>query len=183
MPPFAELGFTSELRQTLIVSRAKLDEWIELQKAEADAVCEQYRQTRSLHQQRLDQTVTSLLAAQLESGLSVAETSGSSANSQKKQDFLEKQQQIREQIAKYQAKLSEKQALVEGAYRLYVDDVLMCRSLDSLVQHRDSPGEAQFPGEGDAGAGSPAPTGSRQADDHRRLDLWYCQLQVLGIGF
>mmetsp|Transcript_113085 Transcript_113085/g.316008 ORF Transcript_113085/g.316008 Transcript_113085/m.316008 type:complete len:257 (+) Transcript_113085:84-854(+) len=66
-----QTGFTSSLLDKLVVSRSKVEEWVQHEKAKADKVAEAYRQQLMQEQAQIDTKVTNLLAVQLERGLSV----------------------------------------------------------------------------------------------------------------
>lgn len=113
MPPLAELGFTSQLRETLIVSRSKLDDWVEHEKAKADAAAEQFRQTRNVHQQMIDEKITNLLALQLEGGLSVAETNKPVTDSAMEEIKAQKEA-VKAQMVVLEQQLADKKDQIEG---------------------------------------------------------------------
>lgn len=112
MPPFSssELGFTSSLRETLTLSRCKLDEWVENEKAKADVSAESYRQNLSAQQQHVDRTVTHLLALQLEGGLTVNEDERAEA----KKSMVNEKEAVGEEIEALQQELEERTERVKG---------------------------------------------------------------------
>jgi hypothetical protein len=67
-------GFTSSLMNFIIVSKSKMSEWAEMEKAKADAVAETYRQTLLQEQASIDAQAANLLSLQIERGLNVQET-------------------------------------------------------------------------------------------------------------
>lgn len=121
MPPLAELGFTCSLRETLTLSRCKLDEWVEHEKAKADAQAESYRQAQSEQQQRVDRAVTHLLALQLEGGLTVNEDERKT----EKNGILKQTEAAREEIAELQQELQERTARVKGELSVIFYDFIV----------------------------------------------------------
>jgi hypothetical protein len=124
MPPFAEPGFTSPLRETLLLSRSKLDEWVEHEKAKADALCEKSRQVCFSRQQRLDTTITNLLALQIQGGMTIVADDGNKSASNKdssnqrakKTEILEQQDAARREMEQLQAKLADEKARIDGTF-------------------------------------------------------------------
>jgi uncharacterized protein YjbK len=110
MPPSIELGFTCSLRETLTLSRCKLDEWVELEKAKADAQAESYRQAHSEQQQRVDRAVTHLLALQLEGGLTVNEDERET----EKNVVVKQTRAVQVEITDFEQELEERTGRVEG---------------------------------------------------------------------
>ena len=104
-------GFTSKLRQTLIVSRSKLDEWVEHQKAAADAAASVQQAEISEQQTRIDQAVTHLLSLQLEHGFSVScgddDNYKSLSPDDDKRALLDKMENINQQIDELSQKLQD----------------------------------------------------------------------------
>ena len=92
MAPLAtERGFTSPLREHLLLSSSKLDEWVEHQKAKIDADFAEYQQSVSEQQSSIDRSVTHLLALQLEGGLTVNDGEGNQSKTSK--EMIEKHAQ------------------------------------------------------------------------------------------
>jgi hypothetical protein len=116
MPPSIELGFTSSLRETLTLSRCKLDEWVEHEKAKADAQAESYRQAHSEQQQRVDRAVTHLLALQLEGGLTVSEDERQT----EKNAVVKQTHAVQLEIADFEQEFEERTARVQGEWHLFV---------------------------------------------------------------
>jgi hypothetical protein len=125
MPPL-QTGFTSQLRETLSLSRCKLDEWVENEKATADATEEGYRQKLTQQQQAVDGAVTHLLALQLEGGLTVNDKDDDKDinKAHDKQSMLKERQAVQEEIEALQQELEERNARVKGACRLIVVNVI-----------------------------------------------------------
>lgn len=116
MAPSIELGFTSSLRETLTLSRCKLDEWVEHEKAKADAQAESYRQAQSEQQQRVDRAVTHLLALQLEGGLTVSEDERQT----EKNAVVKQTRAVQLEIADFEQEFEERTARVQGECHLFV---------------------------------------------------------------
>jgi hypothetical protein len=116
MPPSIELGFTSSLRETLTLSRYKLDEWVEHEKAKADAQAESYRQAQTEQQQSVDRAVTHLLALQLEGGLTVSEDDRTS----EKNAVVKQTHAVQVEIADFEQEFEERTAHVQGECHLFL---------------------------------------------------------------
>jgi hypothetical protein len=107
------VGFTNKLRQTLIVTRSVLDEWVELQKAAADALAAVQQAGMAEQQSRVDQVITHLLTLQLEQGLSVDQsktkrfTDGNVVLEQKKENIIHQIDQLNKQLLDSELKIQD----------------------------------------------------------------------------
>lgn len=113
-------GFTSSLMNSIIVSKSKMSEWAEMEKAKADAVAETYRQTLLQEQASVDAQAANLLSLQIERGLNVQqneeETSDSKSESiAARKKALEKEQAMLElEIIKLQTECENRNKRVKG---------------------------------------------------------------------
>lgn len=109
-------SFTSQLRSTLILSRSKLDQWVEHQKEQIDVAAEAHRVAVESGQARIDAAVTDLLALQLKGGLALSSSSkpNDKTVSKEVQEILKKRQAIDEQMVELRAQLSDKAAVIQG---------------------------------------------------------------------
>ena len=99
-------GFTSNLMNTLMSSRTKVEEWVQHEKADADKQAEEYRQQLMQERKQIDTMAARLLALQLQCGLSVA------------RDGEEKEQEDNlESIANQKQALEEQRTLLESEIR------------------------------------------------------------------
>jgi len=111
------LGFTSHLRETLVLSRCKLDEWVEHEKERIDVLAESYRAEQKNHQNRIDRAVASLVALQLEGGLSIADKNISVSHrdlTKEKEELLQEQERIKDEIEWLRRDLETKHSQVQG---------------------------------------------------------------------
>jgi hypothetical protein len=88
-------GFSGQLRQTLFMSRSQLDEWVEEQKAVADAAASVHHADISERQSCIDKSATTLLALQLERGLSV----GSNKQEEDRDGVKEEVNELRKELS------------------------------------------------------------------------------------
>jgi uncharacterized protein YdaT len=95
-------GFTSSLMNSIIMSKSKMSEWAEMEKAKADTVAETYSQTLQQEQASIDAQATDLLSLQIERGLHV------------QQNEEEMSDRKSESIAARKKALEEKQAMLES---------------------------------------------------------------------
>jgi uncharacterized protein YdaT len=113
-------GFTRSLMDAIVISRSKIDEWVEMEKAKADAVAEDYRQKLIAEQASIDAQVANLLAVQLERGLSVQNKDKAKINSEsiatRKQALEQKQTALEAEIEKLQVEFDKRDKRVKGAY-------------------------------------------------------------------
>jgi glucan-binding YG repeat protein len=113
----AILGFTSHLRESLLLSRSRVETWVEHEKAQADAVYERSKQTRASHQHRIDQALTNLLALQLEGGLAVSETESTTKIEKnlaaRKEELLREQEAVESEIASLAKKQAQRKAQLQ----------------------------------------------------------------------
>lgn len=118
-------GFTSSLMNSIIVSKSKMSEWAEMEKAKADAVAETYRQTLQQEQATIDAQATNLLSLQIERGLNVqgnkeemSDNMSESIAARKK--ILEKTQAMLElEIIKLQTECENREKRVKGKWTIY----------------------------------------------------------------
>jgi len=106
MPKSYTDDLTALLRETLLLSRSKLDEYVEHEKAQCDVIVEQSRQEILESQRRIDNTVTHLLALQLQDGLTV--------NENNKQEIQMQQKAIQQEMKQLKKQLDEKQDRIKG---------------------------------------------------------------------
>lgn len=70
-PALIITGFTANLMETIAVSKSKVQEWVDHEKAKADAASESYRQHLRQQQNNIDSQAAELLAIQLERGMKI----------------------------------------------------------------------------------------------------------------
>lgn len=121
-----QTGFTSSLLDKLVVSRSKVEEWVQHEKAKADKVAEAYRQQLMQEQTQIDTKVTNLLAVQLERGLSVkneGEENDENAESiAKRKVALEEQRNMLEsEVEKLQTEYQTREKRVKGEWPMSSD--------------------------------------------------------------
>jgi uncharacterized protein YdaT len=116
----SQLGFTRSLMDTIVISRSKIDEWVEMEKAKADAVAEDYRQKLISEQASIDAQVANLLSVQLERGLSVQNKDKAKNNSEsiatRKQALEQQKTALEAEIEKLQVEFDKRDKRVKGAY-------------------------------------------------------------------
>mmetsp|Transcript_11394 Transcript_11394/g.15954 ORF Transcript_11394/g.15954 Transcript_11394/m.15954 type:complete len:250 (+) Transcript_11394:97-846(+) len=100
MPPLNEdvSGFSSSLKTTLMASRAKLDAFVEDQKARADAATEEHEQNIIEEQSQIDTHVETLHSVQLERGMKVADSGvNSDTNNETDGGIAKRRQEMQDQ--------------------------------------------------------------------------------------
>mmetsp|Transcript_774 Transcript_774/g.1211 ORF Transcript_774/g.1211 Transcript_774/m.1211 type:complete len:250 (+) Transcript_774:116-865(+) len=99
MPPLNEdvSGFSSSLKTTLMASRAKLDAFVEDQKARADAATEAYEQNLIEEQSQIDTHIEALHSVQMERGMKVAGNGvNSESNNESDGGIAKRRQELRD---------------------------------------------------------------------------------------
>ena len=125
MPPLSscdtQLGFTAGLMQTIAVSKSKFSEWAEVEKANADAAAETYRQALLAEQTFIDKQLANLDSVQAQRGLSNendASTTSSSEHNEsiaaRKAGLEERRAVIEQEISKLQNELAKKKKDIKG---------------------------------------------------------------------
>ena len=120
MPPFNQdfsLGFSSSLVETLMVSRSKVDAFIEAQKAIIDSEVSAHNKRVSQEQALIDQQATNLVALRLERGLHDADTNTESLV-HRKTDLITQQNRLKEQIITLKQKRAMQQKDLKGVIPL-----------------------------------------------------------------
>lgn len=97
-----QTGFTKGLMDTIAASKAKLEEWAQHEMAKADRLAELNRQKVAEEKAKIEEKRTSLLAVQLELGLTVdssnQETENSESIATRKQGLEEQQVLLEKEI-------------------------------------------------------------------------------------
>eukprot|EP00733_Pompholyxophrys_punicea_P000292 Pompholyxophrys_punicea_v1_NODE_68_length_3883_cov_3.555643.p2 type:complete len:134 gc:universal NODE_68_length_3883_cov_3.555643:980-1381(+) len=127
MPPLASpsnhhAGFTSHLRGALLTHRSKLEEWVEREKGQADAVAEEFRRRLVDRQRRVDESVAHLLSLQLKDALTVSDTNSESAEklSEITRESLEqKYSELQAKVESRRKEMEERNKRNEGAQTLW----------------------------------------------------------------
>ena len=118
-------GFTSSLINSIIVSKSKMSEWAEMEKAKADAVAETYRQTLRQEQASIDAQAANLLSLQIERGLNVQENEEEMSDNKSesiaaRKKVLEKNQAMLElEIIKLQTECENRKKGVKGKLPIF----------------------------------------------------------------
>jgi len=120
MVPYADI--TQDLRDYIYITRSKINDWVEVEKASIDAAAERYRQTLSMHQKTIDQKTTQLGALKLEGGDSrnksfnrLSEDDVCSENSRfTKEQLKESQTQVQQEIHMLKGELQNKQEHIQN---------------------------------------------------------------------
>ena len=121
MPPLNDdvSGFSSSFKTTLMASRAKLDAFVEEQKARADAAAEDHEHKVAEEQSNIDARVETFHSVQLERGMKVAlnsdsknETDGGIAK--RRQEMQERQIVYEKDIEALQKDVQIKETQLEG---------------------------------------------------------------------
>ena len=121
MPPLNDdvSGFSSSLKTTLMASRAKLDAFVEEQKARADAAAEDHEHKVAEEQSNIDARVETFHSVQLERGMKVAlnsdsknETDGGIAK--RRQEMQERQIVYEKDIEALQKDVQIKETQLKG---------------------------------------------------------------------
>jgi septin family protein len=101
------VGFTSSLMNTIVVSRSKMQQWAEFEKAKADKVAESYRLKLLEEQASIDAQTADLLSVQLERGLKVVDGDESQeCNDIQEDNIVSKKHDLEEEKASLQAEIS-----------------------------------------------------------------------------
>lgn len=115
-----QTGFTSGLLQKLVVSRSKVEEWVQHEKAKAERVAEEYRQQLMIEKAQIDSKTTTLLAVQLERGLSVKSEGDENDNAEsianRKSALEEQQTLLQSEIEKLKEEYQSREKRVQGEY-------------------------------------------------------------------
>lgn len=120
-----QTGFTSDLMNKLIVSRSRVKEWVQHEKANAEKEAEAYRQQLLQEQEQIDTKSANLLALQLQRGLSLdndRENDGctnveSIAN--QKHGLEEQQKLLESEIEKLKVEFQSRANRVQGMFFIY----------------------------------------------------------------
>ena len=127
MPPFSQdfsLGFSSSLVETLIVSRSKVDAFIEAQKAIIDSQVIAHNNRVSQEQALIDEQANTLMALRLQRGVHDTDTIPKGLV-HRKTGLMTQQQKLKEQIITLQQKRAIQQKDLKGM-------IPMCISLRFL---------------------------------------------------
>ena len=100
----SSLGFTSNLMETIAVSKSKMEEWARHEKAKADAVAEAYRQRLMQEQAVIDAKSTELLAVQMERGMKL-ETADDEASQNTADNIASRKQALEEETSAVQMEI------------------------------------------------------------------------------
>jgi hypothetical protein len=115
-----QTGFTRGLMDSILVSKSKLKQWAEFEKAKADKVAEEYRQQLLQEQATIDAKVTSLLAVQLERGLNVQGKNDDDDQAEsiatRKKALEEQRAALEVEIVKLQTEYQNREKRVQGEY-------------------------------------------------------------------
>jgi len=117
-----QTGFTTDLMNTLIASRSKVEKWVQHEQAKAEREAEEYRQQLLQEQKQIDGMSADLLALQVQRGLSVSRSGEENEDENlesmaHQKQALEKQQVLLEsEIRKLQSSLEVRQKRVQGEY-------------------------------------------------------------------
>jgi hypothetical protein len=111
-------NFTQDLHNHCRMYRSKLDEWIDGQMASCNAAVERHNASAAIHQGRLDQTMQTLLAWQLQDGLTINinNSSNSKTNEKRREMLRQKQLQVQDELDGLQAQLDKKKTYLQGTY-------------------------------------------------------------------
>lgn len=115
MAPLASATFSSDLRDYIFVTRSKIDEWVEIEKAEVDKDFESHRQTVQAHQQQIDESTTQLLGMKMENGLDIKE-SAENCSKQKKEGFVNQKTTMKAEIETLEERLQNKANESDGKF-------------------------------------------------------------------
>jgi len=111
-------GFTSKLLDTIAISKSKMNEWAEREKAKADKDAESYRKKVEEQQASIDSQVSSLLAIQAQRGLKVddtAEDANQVENIATQKTALEEQQrELEDEISKLSIEHQTREKRIKG---------------------------------------------------------------------
>lgn len=112
----ARTGFSAPLRDFVHLSRDKIHQWVENEKAKVDVLFESRRRMVDAHQSRIDQTVTNLLALQLEGGLTMNDdaTTDQASLKDKKDQVMKQQEDIKAECEHISTKIEEKRKQLLG---------------------------------------------------------------------
>eukprot|EP00980_Cylindrotheca_fusiformis_P023724 scaffold10871_cov177-Cylindrotheca_fusiformis.AAC.4 len=131
MPPFAEesqtvddldstpkTGFTVGLFDTIALSKSKLNNWAEIQKAKIDEEAEIYSRKLELEQKAIDSLVANLLGVQLERGLNLGPESSTDDShnenlSKRKSALQEEEKHLRIEIEKLKSEYADREKRVQ----------------------------------------------------------------------
>jgi hypothetical protein len=114
----------------LIASRSKVEVWVQHEKAKVEKEAEEYRQQLMQEQKLIDTKSATLLALQLQRGLSVSHNGeekdqGNLASIATKKQALEDQQRLLEsEIRKLESGYEHRKKRVEGEYVKFLVSVL-----------------------------------------------------------
>lgn len=114
-------GFTSGLLNSIVVSKSKMDDWVEYQKAKIDEREASFQLKLEQEQKSIDSLVTNLLGVQLERGLSLRQSEEEESSSQEDENLSHKKKALQEQqtkldhdLAKLQSELKNREKRVQG---------------------------------------------------------------------
>jgi hypothetical protein len=121
-PRATTVGITTSLMNTLVVSRSKMQQWAEFEKAKADKVAESYRLHLIEEQAAIDEQATNLLSVQLERGLKVVDGDESHDNIDiqdnnivtKKKDLEEEKVSLEGEISRLEQEFENREKRVSG---------------------------------------------------------------------
>jgi hypothetical protein len=117
MPPFSQditMGFTSSLLETLMVSRSKVDAFVDAQNAAVDSQVIAHNDRVSQEQALIDEQAKNLATLQLERGLSAANADPVEGLVQRKEELFSQQNKLKEQINKLEDERAMRQKDLEG---------------------------------------------------------------------
>jgi len=113
-----QTGFSSGLMDKLVVSRSKVEEWVQHEKAKVEKVAEEYRQQLMQEKDVIEKKTATLLAVQLERGLSVKNDGEENDNGEsiaKRKNALEEQQNMLEsEIGRLKEEFESRKKRVQG---------------------------------------------------------------------
>ena len=117
-------SITSGLMNTILVSKSKVREWAEHEKAKADSVAESYRQKVEEQQAAVDNQATTLLAVQLERGMQFdnkegvdEDTDQAESIAARKTSLEEQKHELETEIAKLDDECKSREHRVHGKTR------------------------------------------------------------------
>jgi hypothetical protein len=117
-------NFTLDLQNHCRVYRSKLDAWVDDQMVRCHAAVERHNASAALHQSRIDQTMQTLLAWQLQDGLTINNNNNSNNNksnsnntnekNKQRETLRQKQIQVQDELDGLQVQLDEKKTHLQG---------------------------------------------------------------------
>ncbi|KAL3917634.1 MAG: hypothetical protein SGILL_004624 [Bacillariaceae sp.] len=110
----SSLGFTSNLMETIAVSKSKMNEWARHEKAKADATAESYRQRLMQEQAVIDAKSTELLAVQMERGMKLEAQNDDDASQDTADNIASRKQALEEETSAVQMEIMKLQTEKEN---------------------------------------------------------------------